>query len=282
MPLKLYVDKDPVDLKVFTYSGGEVSTKFDIHQTSINFNYAYIRASLQSSDDIMALLMLTDSLRRVNPSVKIKVGMEYVPYARQDRVCASGESLSIKVFCDLINSQKYDSILISDPHSEVTPALLNNCAIDSQAEIFAEGMKYNTMWGKGKYNLILVSPDAGATKKINDLSKATGIHTVVRADKTRDVNTGEITGTVVYSDFVGNRDFIIVDDICDGGRTFLELAKVLRPLTTGKIILYVTHGIFSKGLEVFDGVIDEVYTANPWDQEKWKPFTNLVAIKKET
>jgi ribose-phosphate pyrophosphokinase len=66
----------------------------------------------------------------------------------------------------------------------------------------------------------------------------------------------------VYSEHVRDHNFLIVDDICDGGRTFIELAKVLRPLTNGSIFLYVTHGIFSQGLDVFKGVIDHIYTAN--------------------
>ena len=71
----------------------------------------------------------------------------------------------------------------------------------------------------------------------------------IRADKKRDPSNGEITGTVVYSEHLGSQDVLIVDDICDGGRTFIELAKELRHLTTGRIYLYVTHGIFSKGHE---------------------------------
>jgi ribose-phosphate pyrophosphokinase len=61
----------------------------------------------------------------------------------------------------------------------------------------------------------------------------------------------------------GARDFLIVDDICDGGRTFIELAKVLRPLTSGQVKLYVTHGIFSAGFEALAG-LDRIFVANPF------------------
>ena len=33
-------------------------------------------------------------------------------------------------------------------------------------------------------------------------------------------------------------------DICDGGRTFIELAKVLKDNGAKRVTLYVTHGIF--------------------------------------
>ena len=112
---------------------------------------------------------------------------------------------------------------------------------------------------------ILVSPDAGSLKKVSKVAREFNCK-MVRADKTRSVIDGSITGTVVYSESVGDKDFLIIDDICDGGRTFIELAKELRKLTTGKIKLYVTHGIFSKGLDVLTEHIDEIYCACPFPE----------------
>ena len=57
--------------------------------------------------------------------------------------------------------------------------------------------------------------------------------------------------------------FYIVDDICDGGRTFIEIAKYLKEadsIDSSRIHLMVTHGFFTKGLGVFDGLIDHIYT----------------------
>ena len=61
-----------------------------------------------------------------------------------------------------------------------------------------------------------------------------------------------------------NKTFVIVDDICDGGRTFIELAKVIRKdySKDSKIVLIITHGIFSKGFETVFEHVDEVYTTN--------------------
>ena len=55
-----------------------------------------------------------------------------------------------------------------------------------------------------------------------------------------------------------------MDDICDGGRTFIELAKVIRKdySKDSKIVLIITHGIFSKGFETVFEHVDEVYTTN--------------------
>ena len=45
-----------------------------------------------------------------------------------------------------------------------------------------------------------------------------------------------------------------MDDICDGGRTFIELAKALKVDGPRSVWLYVTHGIFSQGFGVFAGI----------------------------
>jgi ribose-phosphate pyrophosphokinase len=180
-------------------------------------------------------------------------------------VSVPGEALSIKVMADLINSQNYANVEIWDPHSDVTTALINNLTVVEQHELASTIPDID--WA----NTILVAPDAGAAKKIYKLAAIRGSE-VITAYKVRDPVTGNITATKVDSNtstFVGsNKRFLIVDDICDGGRTFTELAKVLKKWTDMPVDLYVTHGIFSKGMSVFDGLIDNIYCANPWFEDK--------------
>ena len=56
--------------------------------------------------------------------------------------------------------------------------------------------------------------------------------------------------------------FIIIDDICDGGRTFIELAKEIRKQTDKPIYLIVTHGIFSAGFEKLSDELDGIFCTN--------------------
>jgi phosphoribosylpyrophosphate synthetase len=42
-------------------------------------------------------------------------------------------------------------------------------------------------------------------------------------------------------------NFVVIDDICDGGTTFIELAKILPK---AKLYLFTTYGIYSKGMDV--------------------------------
>ena len=241
-----------LDLPITTsiFPGGEVHVRLGrMYSGSVR-----IRADLHSSDDIMRLLMITDAIRREDNHAKIIVDCPYLPYARQDRVCAPGEANSLRVMCDIINAQNYDQFIVWDVHSHVATGLLNRC-INVPASHFTRGVV--------NQNMVLVAPDAGAAQRVSQCAKQSGAR-MIEASKKRDPATGDISGTVVHSGNLGNASVMIVDDICDGGRTFTALATELRNITSGSICLYVTHGIFSHGLRVFNGLIDRIYVANPF------------------
>ena len=214
----------------------------ELHVTdcSINSTTIDITGSVFGSDNLIELLLLVDAIRRIDNNTIINLTMPYCAYARQDRVSNIGEALSSKVFANIINSLELNSITTWDNHSDVMTALLNNCINLSKVELTK-----NLNFGQFQY---LVSPDAGANKQVNELSKITGIP-VIRADKIRDTKTGEIKETVVYCDNLIKANCLIVDDICQGGRTFTELAKALKKKNAGYITLYTTHAFFDNGIE---------------------------------
>ena len=111
---------------------------------------------------------------------------------------------------------------------------------------------------------LLISPDVGSNKQTAELAKYFNHERFVRADKLRNLSTGEIIETIVYGD-VSGKTVTIPDDICVGGRTFTELAKVLKTKGAAKINLFITHGIFSNGVKtLFDNGIDKVFTTNTY------------------
>lgn len=252
--MPIYVNNKTVE--TFNFYGGECHVK--INPFEIN-HATEVLAYLNHSNDIMCLLLTVDAIKRANANTIINLTIPYFPYARQDRVCNPGESLSVKVMADLINNLHCASVTIYDPHSDVTPALLNNCKIVSLADIVANSRLEHEI----KYeNLALVSPDAGAEKKIRELGKRLSSHAqmipVICATKVRETLTGEIIATEVQAN-VERKNLIILDDICDGGRTFIELAKVLKSRGAENIYLYVTHGIFSQGLDVLKNHFKHIY-----------------------
>jgi len=230
------------------FPGGEVNVSIN---TSLLSEFVTVDAIIKTSDDIMQLLMTVDALRRCNKVKFIDLYMPYVPYARQDRVCNEGEALSIKVLCDLINNMKFRTVTIIDPHSDVTPALLDNCLVIKQGHRIPRPLLKLVTAGK----LTLVAPDLGATKKVESLCADLGVSTYIQGFKHRDLATGKLSG-FGYSGDVKGKHLLIVDDICDGGGTFAGLGGVLKAAGCYEITLYVSHGIFSRGTKIDN--IDEV------------------------
>ncbi len=260
MNLSLFVGHRNVDVTKTVFPAGESCIRVLSAKCSDPVN-ALITLKFKSNSDLFDLAMLVDAIRRLYSNVKLSLRMDYLPYARQDRVCNHGESLSVKVVADFINSMNFSNVFCMDIHSGVGVALLNNLVhieLGKSAKWLSQFAPSDTT--------ALVSPDAGAEKKVLDFAKEHRYTDVLRANKKRDVLTGNIVSTtLVDSNLPEDKELLIVDDICDGGRTFIELAKVIKahPGYTGqRIMLYVTHGIFSAGLDVFDGHIDKIYVAN--------------------
>lgn len=216
----------------------------------------------ENDSEFIELALLADTLRRDDPKREIFLNLPYVPFSRQDRVTSKEEPFSLKVFCNLINSLKFDKVFIYDPHSDVTTALLDKCIVlDNLPHVF------DSLY-REKDEFHLISPDAGSLKKIYKLASSlgdTGIIdrdkiNIVECSKKRDIKTGEVSETTVHLDDFSGKDCYILDDICDGGRTFIEIARIIKTRNCGKITLFVTHGFFTKGMSVFEGLIDEIYT----------------------
>lgn len=270
---------------VIPFSGGEVHVRINEWKTE-HFDVV-IEANLTDSAKIMELVMLVDAFRRIDPTVKLHLVTPYLPYARQDRVCTEGEALAVRVMADLINSLNFETVEVWDVHSDVSIAVLNR-ADNIGPETFLENVLGRNRYRESATQYVLVSPDAGAMKKVTKVSKKFNLP-MLTASKIRDPKTGEITGTEIHiPEEHYTKTFLIVDDICDGGRTFTELAKAIKTevgrgayekaaalLPRGTygtfaapivpVELYVTHGIFSKGLDVItEAGIRHIYTANPF------------------
>lgn len=238
-------------IKSIRFPGGEVGVK--LQQPVTDACKAIIHARITSSDEVIELLMVVDAMRRQNPTIELFLDMPYTPYSRQDRVCDQGESLSIAVFAKLINSCCFKTVRIYDPHSDVTTALIKNCVVVDQVEIFRGVKQY---WG----DTIIVAPDAGAYKKAFKFAKVVGAKDVLSFNKVRDMATGSIVEITPNENYNASLPHFVLDDICDGGRTFNEIGHILAEVD--HLELAVTHGIFSKGVEVLEPWYDHVYTTD--------------------
>ncbi len=246
-------NNNSIEFSHFTFSGGEPHIKIMSDLSSVD--EVTITHRIRSFNDLGTLLLATNALRNMGVQ-KLHVVLPYFPAARQDRLMVSGEPLSVKVYADIINQQGYFSVTIFDPHSEVTPALLDNCKVIDNFTFIENVVKHLST------DALLISPDGGALKKIYKVAAHLQNYEVVEGSKSRNVKTGQLTGFKVYADDLQGRDCLIVDDICDGGGTFLGLAKELKKKNAGKLYLAVSHGIFSKGFDELGKTFAKTYTTD--------------------
>lgn len=234
--INLFKSNETVELKKF--AGGECHVKF--LQAFGEEDKIRINTRLNSSDDMMNLCLAVDALRHMSVPY-IEAFIPYIPYARQDRVMVPGEPLSVKVFANLLNSLNLNKVIVLDAHSDVSVALIDRCINTANYDMVKGLLK--------SFNLndfVLVSPDLGAYKKIDKLAQKLEYKgEIVTGIKVRDLSTGQIMKSDVNTEDLKGKACLIVDDICDGGRTFMELAIALKAKNAGELYFIASHGIFS-------------------------------------
>lgn len=195
---------------------------------------------------VAQLKTLLDSMNTVSGLV-----LTYLPYGRQDKEVDNNATFALRTFANLLNSLNFDAVTIEDPHSSIATDLIKfSIARYPQKTIDKVLTLTDTNW--------VCYPDKGATKKYTEIYKYPHIY----GEKVRD----QLTGNITNYELIGNpkdKNILIIDDICDGGMTFKILAKDLLEKGAKEVNLFVTHGIFSKGLRTLtESGIKRVFTVD--------------------
>lgn len=291
MAIQLFVKDQRIQIDFKQFSGGERHVQIDSALLHLMKDYVKIRAELNHSDDILDYLLLENVLLAECKNIRLEI--PYFPYARQDRVCAEGQAFSLAMFCHLLdaNAKQYPemrrNIMIWDAHSAVTEQLLAQSEYNVEVcniqpvHIISTAPELNQQLLA--QDTVLICPDQGAESRTTAVAeyfnqnRINPLH-IIHCRKSRNPSTGKITSSVVHSDDLTGKTAVITDDICDGGATFIGIAEQLKKLHCKHVILYVTHGIFSRGLEVFDGLVDQIFTTNSRPQQ---PHSKLHVIEFE-
>jgi len=198
----------------------------------------------ENEAEFMHVAQLNDLLWSItnHPSI---LDLPYLPYARQDKEISNKSTFALHTFAELLNTLQFKRVIVKDPHNiEISKHLINNLEYtmpDLVGLLVYLGAQP-------------VYPDKGAAKRYGADSKS------ITCDKIREPLTGKIEGLTITGT-VEPRHYLIIDDICDGGRTFIEVAKKLYEAGASEVSLYITHGIFSKGLEpLHEAGIHRIFT----------------------
>ena len=200
----------------------------------------------------------------------------FLPYARQDKPVSNDNTFNLRVLAKLINQLGFTDVRSVDVHNpQLTSSLIERFVNVSPASI------HKQLFEKLP-DAMLVYPDEGARKRYDPDGSEYCKHRIV-FEKTRDQSTGKITGHKVAdrTPFKGfPKSYLILDDLCDGGATFISIAKVLRVENPpADINLYVTHGVFSKTLEPLHRAGIRVYTTDSLKQKSTTEWNVMEIFK---
>lgn len=176
--------------------------------------------------------------------------LPYLPYGRQDKLVSNESTFALRTFAKLLNSLNFDEIICCDPHSDVAKNLISNF----KPYVPDDAMRNAYMSTNSNR---VCYPDVGALHRYDTVSDE---KPRLYGKKVRDQSTGKITSYNIIGDPTGAR-ILIIDDICDGGATFKILAKDLISQGAESVSLYVSHGIFSQGIQgLKESGIERIFT----------------------
>jgi len=242
------------------YPDGQVSAVWK--QQPVEDRYQVIAERINSYSDLMYVRAIADAVGKER-AARWELFIPCLFGQRSDRRFQENQSFDLKLICDIINSCGFGEVQIIDPHSDVALALINNSKKVSSFKYVEKAVAdirvRNTVApGEDTSDILLVSPDAGAYKKVYEFGEKLNLPTM-GAMKCRVDGAPAVT----FTHDVEGKDCLIVDDLCDGGATFISLANLLKLHKARSVYLYVTHGLFSKGfVGLHASGINHVYCTN--------------------
>lgn len=252
--IQLLINDKKVDFEITTFPDGTSQVwKIDPKVKFVSGELPVILWHFENEGELMHILQLGHLVQKHFNTDFLTLRAPYLPYGRQDKKIDNSLSFALTVFKQTLDSAGIIHIETFDPHSESDSVYGSADAFNSLNAFHKSILNHD----------IVCFPDAGACDRYYDNFKTTP---KIYCEKVRNQLTGEITGLVVANpseiDLKGKR-ILIIDDICDGGMTFIKVAEALRVHLPNQIDLAVSHGLFSKGKQcLLDAGIANIYTTD--------------------
>ena len=233
-----------LNIDVLKFKDGTIRVSILNTEQINNHRFLKVKAYVENLDDIIICAQIKDIVSRLKPELSTMLQITSPIYSRYDRVMLGdkNDSFAAKVFSNFVDACYFDFVGYVDCHSNVLRDLTNNGYDIEQQTCYDEVLdvkQFNT-----------IAPDKGALKKCKVANLV--------FDKKRDLATGKILGIeLISSSYVDlSKEFLVVDDLCEGGGTFLGLAEGFNlQYPNSKINLYVTHGLFTNN--AIDKLLDK-------------------------
>lgn len=229
-----YLDVKLVDINLTKFSDGEIACEV---LENVRGDDCFIVQTLDSSDAIIALLILADALKRASAG-RITAVIPYYGYARQDRKSKSRTPITAKLLANMIEVAGVDRVITMDLHAGQIQGFFDIPVDDLYArKTFVEDIRDQDL-----FDLCIVSPDAGGAPRARAIAKEFDASLAIidkRREKANHSEVLHVIGNVI------DKNCIIVDDIADTCGTLVNAAKALEDNGAKSVRAYITHGVLS-------------------------------------
>ena len=208
--------------------------------------------SYSINDYLMETLIMIDACRR-SMAKTVNVIMPCYPYARQDKKDDSKEPITAKLVANMLRTAGIDRLVVLDLHSAQIQGFFDipvdniyslNLVINYLEKNLFNGYSKN----ERKEKFIVVSPDAGATRRTLKFAKVMELNTVIMHKQRNYAEKNCIEKMILIGDNeeVKNKTVIILDDMTDTFGTVNSTIEILAEKYKAKdVICVATHGILS-------------------------------------
>ncbi len=204
-------------------------------------------------DDLVILGLWADYAR--SKGAKTVAYIPYFPAARADR----GVPFGAKTYADIVNSFNLDEVVVFDPHSPVIVELLNNVRVVDSTRAVRMAVAGHIREAADNGYVGVIAPDKGAVARAQHVADALHLP-LFKATKVRDFENGKL-GNFQVEELPAEGRLLIVDDICEGGGTFVGLAEA-SGLPKERVSLWVSHGSFTGRAPQLTQYFGAIYTTD--------------------
>ena len=257
----LKVPLSPVIIKNF--ANGEIYVKIE---EKVRGNDVFVIQTLSSpvNENLMELLIMIDALHRASAE-RINVVCPLLCYSRQDRKTTSREPITAKLVANLITKAGADRLLTVDLHADQIQGFYDIPLDNLYSAPFVSKKIFSGYPNMLSENLVVMSPDAGGAGRaktfIHEISKVYNITPALVIGYKERPSAGDIDDYKILGNVAG-KDVMIIDDILDSGKTLVKAAENLKAKGANKIYAYVTHSLFTNGIEPLKKNFEKIFVSN--------------------
>ncbi len=250
----------------------------ELHPGFNKQTYIDVVCRICNGDD---LFLLEQVAYIINNSACI-CGNLYISYllaARADRRFSLGEAYDLYIVREQIFHLGFSNITLLDVHSFRLWSLDRN--IELMCKYAINNFNYR--------NYRICFPDDGARNRYQEqsLTEYTRKTGSIQCTKVRELGTNKLSGFEIldlnkWKSKNSGYPILVVDDLCDGGGTFIGISEKLRKeLRPSELSLFVTHAIQKQGIEKVSKCYDKVFITNSyknWSEEELPENVNVITL----